>query len=61
MTQRGRLVAAAGSWVMAALTFAGVVFDDLVGRILVGVVWLVPAVGWTLQYCRRRRIREGRG
>jgi hypothetical protein len=52
LVQKHLVIAAAGTYAMAALSFSGIPFQDMTGRLLVGVVWLVPAVGWTLRIVR---------
>ena len=54
MTQKHRVIAASGAYVLAALSLSGVFIEDMTGRLLVGAVWLVAAVGWTVQYRQRR-------
>ena len=54
MTQRDRVIAATGAYALAAASFLGIFIEDVRGRLLVAAVWLVPAVGWTLQYRRNR-------
>ena len=43
-----------GSFLIAVLSFFGVIFaDDIAGRVIVGLIWVVVGIGWVVEYYKR--------